>query len=287
MAISQPQILTIAAPQAVRTVIARPITVARVSPGAVARAVLRPSQPPPIALTLSQPAPQPITLVQAQPQPTLTLTAVPVAAAAAPVDETPKAYSFGYETEHDDGSTSTRQESSDANGAVRGSYSYRDADGLFRTVDYVADENGFRATVRSNEPGMARGDPDPADVNLEVEPVPDNVVQKYSSQRLQSTARTVTPIVVRTVAAAAPPAPQQIQIVRAVAAPQQQPPQTIRLQAVSAPQTTRTVQAIRVQAAPQQQPPQTIRLIPVQGIIGGSGFQTPSASNLILLNSIG
>uniref|UniRef100_T1KSE5 Uncharacterized protein n=1 Tax=Tetranychus urticae TaxID=32264 RepID=T1KSE5_TETUR len=34
-----------------------------------------------------------------------------------------------------------------------GSYSYRDA-GLFRSVEYIADENGFRAAIRANEPGL-------------------------------------------------------------------------------------------------------------------------------------
>lgn len=38
-----------------------------------------------------------------------------------------------------------------------GSYGYTDAYGVYRKVDYVADENGFRATIRSNEPGTKEG----------------------------------------------------------------------------------------------------------------------------------
>jgi len=46
-----------------------------------------------------------------------------------------------------------RKEESDGH-VVRGSYGYTDALGLYRHVDYVADHNGFRANIRSNEPSM-------------------------------------------------------------------------------------------------------------------------------------
>lgn len=46
-----------------------------------------------------------------------------------------------------------RKEESDGNGHVTGSYGYLDADGTFREVHYVADENGYRAEIRTNEPG--------------------------------------------------------------------------------------------------------------------------------------
>ncbi|KAH9384657.1 hypothetical protein HPB48_026668 [Haemaphysalis longicornis] len=38
-----------------------------------------------------------------------------------------------------------------------GSYGYRDEYGIFRRVNYVADANGFRATIDTNEPGTAAG----------------------------------------------------------------------------------------------------------------------------------
>ncbi|KFM58130.1 Cuticle protein 16.8, partial [Stegodyphus mimosarum] len=67
-----------------------------------------------------------------------------------------------------------RQESSDNNGAVRGSYGYTDPYGVFRHVDYVADEYGFRAEVKSNEPGM--GTQSPANVQIYAEPPPAGVI---------------------------------------------------------------------------------------------------------------
>lgn len=53
---------------------------------------------------------------------------------------------------------------SDGAGTVRGTYGFVDADGMHRHVDYEADGGGFRARIRTNEPGMDV--PDPADVVL-------------------------------------------------------------------------------------------------------------------------
>ncbi|CAG2181457.1 unnamed protein product [Oppiella nova] len=54
----------------------------------------------------------------------------------------------------------SRQEVADGSGAVKGSYSYRDAAGIFRTVEYIADDvHGFRANVQSNEPGLVSSAP--------------------------------------------------------------------------------------------------------------------------------
>ena len=82
--------------------------------------------------------------------------AVPIARALAPGLENnqPQPYSYGYQTSDEFGTTWTREESSDGNGNVRGSYSYREANGIGRTVEYVVDPvNGFRANVQTNEPG--------------------------------------------------------------------------------------------------------------------------------------
>ncbi|UYV75098.1 hypothetical protein LAZ67_12002458 [Cordylochernes scorpioides] len=59
----------------------------------------------------------------------------------------------------------SRQESADGSGRVVGSYTLQNEDGSRRTVEYVADENGFRATVRTNEPGTKSESP--ADVVFE------------------------------------------------------------------------------------------------------------------------
>ncbi|KAG1703649.1 Adult-specific rigid cuticular protein 15.5 [Nymphon striatum] len=64
----------------------------------------------------------------------------------------PAPYSFGYETADYSGSHS-RQESGDAYGNKAGSYSLTAADGRVRKVTYVADGYGFRAQVKTNEPG--------------------------------------------------------------------------------------------------------------------------------------
>jgi len=87
-------------------------------------------------------------------------------------------YSFNYGSTNDDGSTSSRQETSDENGVVKGSYSYQDADGIYRTVEYYADETGFHATVKTNEPGTENRNP--ADVEINAEPAPAGVVEKWS-----------------------------------------------------------------------------------------------------------
>lgn len=71
----------------------------------------------------------------------------------------PQPYSFGYELTDEYGTKQTRQESSDANNAKTGSYGFTDARGVFRQVNYVADADGFRASISTNEPGTAPSAP--------------------------------------------------------------------------------------------------------------------------------
>ncbi|KAH6921394.1 hypothetical protein HPB50_027618 [Hyalomma asiaticum] len=66
-------------------------------------------------------------------------------------------YSFGCDTTDEFGTQLFHKEQGDGSNANTGAYGYRDANGLFRTVKYVADANGFRATVDTNEPGTAPG----------------------------------------------------------------------------------------------------------------------------------
>lgn len=61
-------------------------------------------------------------------------------------------YSFGYDEAGATGG-SFRHEKSDAYGNRVGSYGLTGADGRVRIVNYVADANGYRATVQTNEPG--------------------------------------------------------------------------------------------------------------------------------------
>lgn len=65
-------------------------------------------------------------------------------------------YSFSYTAESLGGLTS-HQESGDGTGRVVGFYTILGDDGRQRRVDYVADENGYRATVKTNEMGTKAG----------------------------------------------------------------------------------------------------------------------------------
>ncbi|XP_075551542.1 cuticle protein 10.9-like [Dermacentor variabilis] len=69
----------------------------------------------------------------------------------------PEPYEFKYDVQDEEGNTQMHQQSSDGSGTVRGSYGYTDKDGLFRIVEYVADANGFRAMIKTNEPGTKSG----------------------------------------------------------------------------------------------------------------------------------
>lgn len=62
---------------------------------------------------------------------------------------------------------------------MRGSYGYTDALGLYRYVDYVADHNGFKANIRSNEPGISNSPA--ADITLLSEDPPRAYLEAASS----------------------------------------------------------------------------------------------------------
>ncbi|GFU26899.1 cuticle protein 16.8 [Trichonephila clavipes] len=70
----------------------------------------------------------------------------------------PQPYKFGYEIKDHHGSQH-RHEHGDGHGHVQGSYGFTDHRGIHREVLYVADHNGFRATVKTNEAGTANQDP--------------------------------------------------------------------------------------------------------------------------------
>ncbi|GFQ93544.1 cuticle protein 16.8 [Trichonephila clavata] len=61
-------------------------------------------------------------------------------------------YEYGYKVKDQHGSQ-FRKEESDGHGNVKGSYGYTDEEGIFREVHYVADDKGFRAEIKTNEPG--------------------------------------------------------------------------------------------------------------------------------------
>lgn len=75
-------------------------------------------------------------------------------------------YKFGYDEAHATGRSGRREERN--GGVVTGSYNLADADGRDRTVHYVADASGFRATIHTNEPGVdASRDPAGVLINKE------------------------------------------------------------------------------------------------------------------------
>ncbi|CAG2183450.1 unnamed protein product, partial [Oppiella nova] len=114
---------------AVKSVPLPPVTRARIG----VKTVFRPPPPAPIVQQVVQ---QPLHIEQHE------LVGVP------------EPYNFNFEHKDDSGNGQYRRESGDTAGVVRGSYGYTDAYGLYRIVDYVADKDGFRASIRTNEPGL-------------------------------------------------------------------------------------------------------------------------------------
>lgn len=80
----------------------------------------------------------------------------------------PDPYSFGYGVDDGLGTAQYRQETATGDGVVKGIYGYKDFQGIYRHVEYTADQNGFHAVVKSNEPGV--GNSDTADVVVVAEP---------------------------------------------------------------------------------------------------------------------
>ncbi|KAK8786111.1 hypothetical protein V5799_007525 [Amblyomma americanum] len=76
-------------------------------------------------------------------------------------------YDFGYKERHPGGAT-FRQETGNPWGHKVGSYGIADADGRVRFVKYVADANGFRVHISTNEPGTAASSPAGAGINAPV-----------------------------------------------------------------------------------------------------------------------
>ncbi|KAF8773284.1 Cuticle protein 16.8 like protein [Argiope bruennichi] len=79
----------------------------------------------------------------------------------------PQPYEYGYALKDEYGNAQHRKESSDGQGKVEGSYGFTDEHGLYRSVQYVADKEGFRASIKTNEPGTESQNP--ADVHLDSE----------------------------------------------------------------------------------------------------------------------
>lgn len=140
--------------------------------------------PAPVPVSYVKPAPRPIQLVAPKPAPVIVPQPRPFVAAVEEYSGPSEPYTFGYQLQDEEGNSASRQESSDGN-TVTGSYSYTDIQGLKRTVNYVADENGYRATVETNEPGTANANP--ADVQINAEEPPAAVVAAYINPQIRRT----------------------------------------------------------------------------------------------------
>ncbi|GBM67611.1 hypothetical protein AVEN_44757-1 [Araneus ventricosus] len=64
-----------------------------------------------------------------------------------------KGYDFDYKVADGRGNTHYHRAEADDKGTVRGTYGYKDTQGLHRVVDYIADASGFHAKIKTNEPG--------------------------------------------------------------------------------------------------------------------------------------
>lgn len=76
-------------------------------------------------------------------------------------------YKFGFEVDDGLGNQQYRHEKSKNPWQVRGSYGYKDALGIYRHVNYVADKNGFRVIIETNEPGLRGGSKNPASTSIQ------------------------------------------------------------------------------------------------------------------------
>merc|ERR1712106_1176871 len=137
----------------------------------------------PVANTVPvAPAPATVTYVQAP-------VAAPVAVASPVVVASPtegsqyhsqddiRQYSYGYSD-----SNSVKQEVKTADGVIRGSYSYVDADGIVQTVSYIADALGFRVGATNLPVHVVDGQATPAQAAIQTAPVaaaPAPVVSAY------------------------------------------------------------------------------------------------------------
>ncbi|CAL1284096.1 unnamed protein product [Larinioides sclopetarius] len=92
----------------------------------------------------------------------LTILAIALAGPAIPVvpvlpiqDLQPRPYQYGYAFADGLGMSQHRNEVADGTGAVKGAYGYQDPLGVYRNVEYTADKDGYKAVIRSNEPGTS------------------------------------------------------------------------------------------------------------------------------------
>ncbi|OQR67832.1 hypothetical protein BIW11_04688 [Tropilaelaps mercedesae] len=150
-----------------------PVQVAQAVPVQVAQAVpvqvpqVAPVQVPQVApvqvarvapLQVTQVTPVPVTQVQVPVAQVQVPVAAPVVAVHAEPAYPPQPYHFSYTTVTEEGAHS-HEETADGANRRQGAYTINIADGRQRIVRYVADENGFRAAIETNELGTESNSP--------------------------------------------------------------------------------------------------------------------------------
>ncbi|GBL86562.1 hypothetical protein AVEN_194818-1 [Araneus ventricosus] len=98
----------------------------------------------------------------------------------------PKPYKFGYAIKDQHGEQ-YREEAGDGLHDVRGSYGFVDDKGIKRLVKYVAGKGGFRAEVKTNEPGTAPMDT--AGVKMLANPIAVDAKKAESAKKESSLAQ--------------------------------------------------------------------------------------------------
>ncbi|KAF8773891.1 adult-specific rigid cuticular protein 15.7-like [Argiope bruennichi] len=182
-------------------------------------------------------------------------------------------YGFSYEIVDANGASNSRMEIGDAHGNKQGNYHLIDTDGRARRVDYIADKGGFRAVVKTNEPGTARSAP--AGVVID-SPYQGPVAPEVPVVVAQPPAHPAPPVVQEPVAIPPPVVqePVAVPVVQepiAVPAPVvQQPvavPAPVVVQPVAHPVPVSTVFTVRHTVPAAQRP-----LIPTRGIVVNHGL---------------
>lgn len=201
-------------------------------------------------------------------------------------------YAFDYAVEG-----STRREQGDKDGVVRGQYTLQNPDGTQRIVDYVADQDGFRAQVRTNEFGTEGQQQVAA-----AAPAPVPVRAAYGEKTRYATQEQV---VVAAAPAVKSPAPvvQVAEVVRAgsyqeaakgVAAVEQAPQQQLELKTAPAPVVVahepepykgqRVEETVQRAAAPEPIKSAELR---TPKAIGSASYPSPAQRGIIVTRASG
>ncbi|XP_013787228.1 cuticle protein-like [Limulus polyphemus] len=92
-------------------------------------------------------------------------------------------YSYGYRIKDEYDTIQFRKEETEGSDVIKGSYGYTDVAGLYRKVEYIADARGFRALIKTNEPGTTNQNS--ADVEIISEQGPQlhqTLTEEYSAR---------------------------------------------------------------------------------------------------------